>query len=183
MSDFIHPLFTLSHLLQCQGYHLQVFTSGRAKISLQTDGMAKQEFYTARPKRDFEAFARQKARSGACLNEHFKRVEELLDPTGKGHVFRVHEKGNNNATADNAHVVASKNSLSLWLVLDTIVHEWRIPVQVLGALISGTGPKVGAPSIFNEYMPGYEHDWQDAVFTEEDYRAGLREGALPKAVG
>jgi hypothetical protein len=32
------------------------------------------------------------------------------------------------------------------------------------------GPKVGAASIFNQFMPSYEHDWMDALFGFEAYR-------------
>lgn len=183
MTSFIDPHFIPSHLLYYQGYHLQVFTSGRAKISLQREGRHKHDYYCERPKKDREAYRRQKARSYAALPEHFDRVDALLAAHRRAVVFRVHAKGDNNATADNAHLIATQDALSLWWVFGSVVHEWEVPFLVLGGLLSGRGPKIGAASIFNEYSPSYDHDWEDICFAAADYRQGYRApdaGALPQ---
>lgn len=104
MTVFIRPEFTPGTLPTFNGYHLQIFASGRAKISLQTLTLKKkQEFYTVLPKRDREGLRRQKKRSLKDLPAHFAAVDQVLSDHPDAKVFRVHEKGNNNWTADNAH--------------------------------------------------------------------------------
>jgi hypothetical protein len=64
MIEHIRPEFTPDILPTFNGYHLQIFAAGRAKISLQTVTMKKKhEFFAACPKKDRAAFKRQKARS------------------------------------------------------------------------------------------------------------------------
>jgi hypothetical protein len=41
-----------------------------------------------------------------ALPDHFARIDQLLSEHPDAKVFRVHEKGNNNGTADNAHLLA-----------------------------------------------------------------------------
>ena len=178
MTDCIHFSFTPAGLLGFQGYHLQVFTSGRAKLSFQGEGRTQLHYYGERPKRDQEAYRRQKKRSGSLLADHFTQVDALLADLERAYVYRLHLQGNNNATADNAHLVASQYTTSVWLIMGAVVHEWDLPGPAAGCLISGSGPRVGSASLFNEFVPAYEHDWEDAVFSDEHYRRGLREEVL-----
>jgi hypothetical protein len=111
MIEHIRPEFTPDILPTFNGYHLQIFAAGRAKISLQTVTMKKKhEFFASRPKKDRAAFKRQKARSMVALPEHFAAVDQILSDHPDAKVFRLHEKGNNNATADNAHLLASQTT-------------------------------------------------------------------------
>jgi len=100
-------------------------------------------------------------------------------------VFRLHAKGNNNATADNSHLLVSLEQATLWLVMSEVTHQWELTTHLAEALLEGKGKRLGEASIFNEYMPTYEHDWQDAAFGLEDYKMGSRllgaAPALPKA--
>jgi hypothetical protein len=91
-------------------------------------------------------------------------------------VFRVHEKGNNNGTADNAHVLASLEQQALWLVMSGVVHKWQLKAMLVDVLLRGKGKRTGEASIFNEYMPSYDHDWEDAAFELADYKVGQRIG-------
>jgi hypothetical protein len=124
MIEHIRPEFTPGTLPTFNGYHLQIFAAGRAKISLQTVTMKKNEFFASRPKKDRAAFKRQKARSMVALPDHFAAVDQILSDHPDAKVFRLHEKGNNNATADNAHLLASLEQASLWLVMSGVVHKW-----------------------------------------------------------
>ena len=73
-------------------------------------------------------------------------------------------------------VLTEKRRLNV--LLGTLHHRWELPVPVLNALLTARGPRRGSPAIFNEYVPSYEHDWEDVSFTEQDYGKGYRE---PKA--
>lgn len=177
MTVFIRPEFTPGTLLTYLGYHLQIFGSGRAKISLQVEAKKKIEFYTALPKRDRAGFERQKARSISALSDHFARVDQLLSDASDANIFRLYEKGNNNRTADNAHLVASMEENTLWLVMSGVVHQWELNTLLVHVLLEGKGKRKGEASIFNEYAPTQDHDWQDATFEMADYAKGFREGA------
>jgi hypothetical protein len=182
MIEHIRPEFTPNILPTFNGYHLQIFAAGRAKISLQTATMKKNEFFAARPKKDRAALKRQKARSLAALPDHYKRVDQILSDHPEAKVFRLHEKGNNNATADNAHLLASLEEASLWLVMSGVVHKWVLSALLVHVLLEGKGKRVGEASIFNEYVPTQEHDWQDATFEMADYAKGFREGPASTAI-
>jgi hypothetical protein len=183
MIEHIRPEFTPGTLPTFNGYHLQIFAAGRAKISLQTMAMKKKhEFFASRPKKDRAAFKRQKARSLAALPDHYKRVDQILSDHPDAKVFRLHEKGNNNATADNAHLLASLEEASLWLVMSGVVHKWVLSTLLVHVLLEGKGKRVGEASIFNEYVPTQEHDWQDATFEKADYAKGFREGLASTAI-
>ncbi|PXW66435.1 hypothetical protein C7964_10977 [Loktanella sp. PT4BL] len=186
MTVFIRPEFTPGTLPTFNGYHLQIFASGRAKLSLQMlTNNKKKEFYTALPKRDRDGLRRQKARSLATLPDHFARIDQLLSDNPDAKVFRLHAKGDNNATADNAHLLASLEQASLWLVMSDVVHKWELTTMLVHVLLKGKGKRKGEASIFNEYAPTQDHDWQDATFEMGDYAKGFREGpastALPTA--
>jgi hypothetical protein len=181
MTVFIRPEFTPGTLLTFNGYHLQIFAAGRAKISLRTlVNNKKHEFYTALPKRDRAAFQRQKARSLTNLPDHYAAVDQLLSDHPDAKVFRVHEKGNNNATADN-HVLASLDQEALWLVMSGVVHRWELTTMLVHVLLEGKGKRTGEASIFYEYVPTQDHDWQDAEFVMADYAKGFREGPASSA--
>jgi len=186
MTVFIRPEFTPDTLLTFNGYHLQIFAAGRAKISLRTlVNNKKHEFYTALPKRDRAAFQRQKSRSLTTLPDHYAAVDQLLSDYPDAKVFRVHAKGDNNATADNAHLLASLDQEALWLVMSGVVHRWGLTTMLVHVLLEGKGKRTGEASIFYEYVPTQDHDWQDATFEMADYAKGFREGpastALPTA--
>lgn len=174
MTDFIRPEFTPDILTTYLGYHLQFFRSGRAKISFQITPHKKVEFYADCPKRDRQGLLRQKKRSVAAIPQHFDLIATLLRDMPDAKVFRLHAKGNNNATADNAHVLVSLEQATLWLVMSEVTHHWELTPLLAEALLEGKGKRLGEASIFNEYMPTYEHDWQDAAFGLEDYKAGSR---------
>ena len=173
MTQFIDPSFLPPTLTSFQGYHLQVFTSGRVKLSLQGEGKHQIQYYGERPKRDREAYARQRLRSYAEAPDHFDRVDALLEQWKRARVFRIHLKGDNNKTADNAHFIATQDASMIWVVFDAILHTWEVPDMLMPPLLTGNGPKTGLPSVFRAYLPSYEHDWQDAHFGEEHYPDGL----------
>ena len=183
MTVFIRPEFTPSTLPTFNGYHLQIFASGRAKISLQMlTNNKKTEFYTALPKRDRDGSRRQQSRSLEALPHHFARIDQLLSVHPDAKVFRLHAKGDNNATADNAHVIASLEQASLWLVMSGVVHRWALTTMLVHVLLQGKGKRTGEASIFNEYAPTQDHDWQDATFEMMDYARGLRDGPASTAI-
>jgi hypothetical protein len=174
MTDFIRPEFTPDILTTYLGYHLQFFRSGRAKVSLQITPQRKVEFYADCPKRDRQGLLRQKTRSVAALPKHFDLIATLLRDVPDAKVFRLHAKGDNNATADNAHLLVSLDQAALWLVMSEVTHQWELTPLLAQVLLEGKGKRLGEASIFNEYMPTYEHDWQDAEFGLEDYTVGSR---------
>lgn len=174
MTKFIHSLFTPSGLEVFQGYHFQIFSSGKAKVTFQGEGRHQVPYYAERPKRDKEGYRRQKARSGHLTPDHFDLVDHYLASAEGVMIYRLRLLGNNNATADNAHLLATRFDTCAWLVFDSIVHEWELPAPVLVDLLAGTGPKTGSPSVFHEFVPTYEHDWQTATFDEALYKRGYR---------
>ncbi|SFJ55605.1 hypothetical protein [Celeribacter neptunius] len=177
-TSYIDPKFFNANLSQYQGYHLQVFRAGRAKISLQAETQQKHEYFAQRPKRDLEGYGRQKARSRDNSKEHFRIVDRLLADNTDAKVYRLYAKGNNNETADNAHLIASVAKKTIWLVMGTITHRWIVLSAVVEWLVSGKGARTGEQSLFNEYMPSYEHDWQDASFLPEDYKHEIRDNVF-----
>ena len=178
MTDYIHPQFTPEGLPTFVGYHLQIFTAGRAKISLQYEGAKKLNYFASCPKKDRQALARQKGRTGRLITDHYRLIDMLLDDVPDGRVLRVYLSGNTNKTADNAHVVVSIEQSCLWLILSEMVHQWVLPTPLAHIVLAGGGPKRGASSVFNEYMSSLEHDWQNATFEIDDYKSGLREQTL-----
>ena len=126
MTDFIRPEFTPDVLTTYLGYHLQFFRSGRAKISFQITPHKKVEFYADCPKRDRQGLLRQKTRSVAAIPKHFDLIATLLSTAPDAKVFRLHAKGNNNATADNAHLLVSLDQATLWLVMSEVTHQWEL---------------------------------------------------------
>ena len=166
--------FSSATLQTYQGYSLQVFASGRIKLSFHRSHNDRVEYYCVKAKRCKEAYKRQHTRSYTLMAEHFNLVDRLLASHSRCLIHRVHLKGDTNATADNAHVVTDIDQSCINLLLGTMHHEWILPRPVLNTLLEAKGPKRGKGSIFNEYMASYEHDWDDAVFEEQDYREGYR---------
>jgi len=109
------------------------------------------------------------------MPEHYRLIEQLLAEHPESLLYRVHIKGDSNATADNAHVIVLIEKRRLHLVLGMLHHRWELPVPVLNALLTARGPRRGSPAIFNEYMASYQHDWEDLTFREQDYGEGYRE--------
>jgi hypothetical protein len=174
MIEHIRPEFTPDILTTYLGYHLQLFRSGRAKISFQITPQKKVEFYADRPKRDRQGLLRQKKRAVTAIPKHFDLIATILSTAPDAKVFRLHEKGNNNATADNAHLLLSVEQATLWLVMSEVTHQWELTTPLAQILLEAKGKRLGEASIFNEYMPTYEHDWEDAEFGLDDYKVGPR---------
>ena len=182
MTKFIDPKLSQEALETYQGYSLQVFTSGRIKLSFYKSHKDRIEYYAVKPKRSREAYKRQNDRSALTKPEHYQLIEELLAEHPTSLIYRVHLKGDINATADNAHVFVLTEKKHLYVLLDTLTHQWHLPTQVINALITATGPKKGCSAIFNEYMASYQHDWVDIIFTEQDYRDGYRADTVNRPV-
>jgi len=161
----IDPNFSHEGLSAFQGYSLQLFGSGRIKLTLQTQrNTNRSEYYADAPKRDVEAYKRQKNRSGELLAQHFNLVDRLITEQDDTKVFRVHVKSDNNATADNAHVITSIGSTCVFCAFDNICHTWQFDRSMLVRLYAKQGARKGVSSYLNEYVASYEHDWEDASF-------------------
>ena len=182
MTKYIDPKLSQESLETYQGYSLQVFTSGRIKLSFHKSHKDRVEYYAVKPKRSREAYKRQYDRSALTKPEHYQLVEELLAEHPNSLIYRMHLKGDINATTDNAHVLVTTNKELLHLVLDKLTHQWQLPTQVINALLTASGPKKGRSAIFNEYMASYQHDWVDMTFTEQDYRNGYRADTVNRPV-
>ena len=182
MTKYIDPKLSQEILETYQGYSLQVFTSGRIKLSFHKSHKDRVEYYAVKPKRSREAYRRQCDRSATAKPEHYQLVEELLAEHPNSLIYRMHLKGDINATADNAQVLVPTDKGLLHLVLGSLTHQWHLPTQVINALLIASGPKKGRSAIFNEYMASYQHDWEDMTFTEQDYRDGYRADTVNRSV-
>ncbi len=116
-----------------------------------------------------EAYAKQRQRSHLAYPEHFAMINVILERCPNTLIHRVHLKRDNNATVDHAHALTDISEKTCHVVLNTLHHAWELPKETVQALHFRGGPKVGAASIFNQYMPSFEHDWMDAVFGAADY--------------
>jgi hypothetical protein len=67
-------------------------------------------------------------------------------------------------------------------VMSGVVHRWVLTTLLVHILLEAKGKRVGEASIFNEYVPTQEHDWQDATFEMADYAKGFREGLASTAI-
>ena len=135
--------FSSATLQTYQGYSLQVFASGRIKLSFHRSHNDRVEYYCVKAKRCKEAYKRQHTRSYASMAKHFNLVDRLLASPYRCLIQRVHLKGDTNATADNAHVVTDIDEGCMNLLLGTMHHEWFLPRPVLNALLEASGPKRG----------------------------------------
>lgn len=163
------------------GYSLQAFSSGRFKLTFHAGPHRRYEYYVVAPKRDREAYRRQKLRSGELCSAHFQLVDRLLAERGPLQIFRVHEKTNSNDTADNAHLLLDVERRQACVVLGEVQHLWPLPEEVLDDVLRGRGERRGAASIFNEYLLTYEHEWTAYEVHREDYARGYRNAAPTRA--
>ena len=175
MNKHIDPNLSPETLQTYQGYSLQVFSSGRIKLSFHRSHKDRVEYYGECPKRHRDAYTNQHNRSVLALPQHFALVDDLLLRCPHSLIHRLHLKGDNNATADNAHVITDTDDKTCHVVLNTVHHQWALPAAVVNEMLSRSGPKRGAASCFNEYVPSYDHDWMDVVFRLADYRSGHRD--------
>lgn len=174
MNNHHDPRFNTDTLRTYQGYSLQVFASGRIKLSFHITHINRIEYYCDCPKRHREAYNRQKTRSAPILPKHFELTDRILKDAPYSLIFRVHLKADNNATADNAHIVIDTDACLCHVILEQLHHQWELPSRAVQNLLSRTGPRVGGASCFNEYMPSYDHDWDDTMFQLSDYTNGFR---------
>ena len=182
MTKYFDPDLSQETLETYQGYSLQVFASGRIKLSFHRSHKDRAEYYAVKPKRFREAYRRQYDRSASAMPEHYRLIEQLLAEHPESLVYRVHRKGDSNATADNAHVIVLKEKRRLHVLLGTLHHRWELPGPVLDALLTARGPRRGSPAIFNEYMASYQHDWEDVSFREQDYGEAYRADTFNRSV-
>ena len=98
-------------------------TSGRIKLSFHKSHKDRVEYYAVKPKRSREAYKRQYNRSALTKPEHYQLIEELLAEHPNSLIYRVHLKGDINATADNAHVFVLTEKKHLHVLLDTLTHR------------------------------------------------------------
>ena len=103
MTKYIDPKLSQESLETYQGYSLQVFTSGRIKPSFHKSHKDRVESYGVKPKRSREAY-KMYDRSALTKPEHYQLIEELLAEHPNSLIYRMHLKGDINATADNTHI-------------------------------------------------------------------------------
>ena len=65
MTKYFDPDLSQETLESYRGYSLQVFASGRIKLSFHRSHMDRIEYYAANPKRSLEAYKRQYDRSAS----------------------------------------------------------------------------------------------------------------------
>ena len=182
MTKYFDQKLSQDALETYQGYSLQVFTSGRFKLSFHITHAQRVEYYGECPKRYRAAYENQYSRSHENMAEHFEIVADVLAASPHSLVHRVHLKGDNNATADNAHIVTDTDKCTCHVILSSLHHQWQLPRDVVHALLSASGPRKGAASCFNEYMPSYEHDWYAATFQCSEYDVGYRKNVVAPKV-
>lgn len=175
--SFICSVFEPETLNTIHGYSLQAFSSGRFKLSFHAGSHRRYEYYVVAPKRDREAYRRQKLRSETLCPSHFQFVDRLLAERGPLHIFRVHEKTNSNDTTDNAHLLLDVERREACVVIGEVLHLWPLPEEVLADVLRAHGERRGAASVFNEYLLTYEHEWTNYEVQLEDYSRGYRNAA------
>lgn len=166
--SFHSSVFTLDFLETVQGYSLQAFASGRFKLSFQTPSKSRAEYYGVVPKRDREAYQRQRLRSLESSSDHFFLVDSILLERPSARIYRLHEKTNSNDTADNAHILLDIDQHEACVVLGDVLHVWSLPPEVVADVIRAQGARSGEASVFNEYLLTYEHGWTPYKLTLED---------------
>src|SRR6056300_1078885 len=92
MNKYDDPKLSLETHQSYQGYSLQVFTSGRIKLSLHISHTHRVEYYGECPKRFREAYARQSQRSLEVMPDHFTCVDAILEGSPASLIHRVHLK-------------------------------------------------------------------------------------------
>ena len=88
MTKYIDPKLSQETLETYQGYSLQVFTSGRIKLSFHKSHQDRVEYYAVKPKRSREAYKRQNDRSALTKPEHYQLIEELLAEHPNSLIYR-----------------------------------------------------------------------------------------------
>ena len=78
MNKYYDPNLSKETLETFQGYSLQVFTSGRIKLSFHITHRHRNEYYAVRPNRFREAYSKQYQRSQLAYPEHFALVSDIL---------------------------------------------------------------------------------------------------------
>ena len=129
MNKYDDPNLSPQTLQTYQGYSLQVFTSGRIKLSFHISHTHRVEYYGECPKRFREAYARQSQRSLQVMPEHFACVDAILDGSPYSLIHWVHLKADNNATADNAHIVTDTEQEICHVILGSLHHQWGLPAR------------------------------------------------------
>ena len=129
MNKYDDPNLSPQTLQTYQGYSLQVFTSGRIKLSFHISHAHRVEYYGECPKRFREAYARQSQRSLQVMPEHFACVGAILDGSPYSLIHRIHLKADNNATADNAHIVTDTEQEICHVILGSLHHQWGLPAR------------------------------------------------------
>ena len=175
LNKYYDPNLSQETLETYQGYSLQVFSSGRIKLSFHFTHGHRNEYYAVRPNRFREANVKQHQRSQLAYPEHFELVSDILATCPNTLIHRVHLKGDNNATVDHAHALTDISGKTYHVVLNTLHHASELPTEAVQAVHLRGGPKVGAASILNEYMPSYEHDLMGTVFCDADFRGASSE--------
>jgi hypothetical protein len=76
MNKYYDPNLSQETLETYQGYSLQVFTSGRIKLSFHITHRHRNEYYAVRPNRFREAYAKQHQRSqlALCIGQRYTGV-------------------------------------------------------------------------------------------------------------
>ena len=133
MNTYDDPNLSPQILQTYQGYSLQVFTSGRIKMSFHVSHTHRVEYYGECPKRFHEAYARQAQRSHHVMPKHFACVDAMLEGSPYSRIHRVHLKADNNATADNAHIITDIDQDLCHVVLGSLHHQWELPKSVIQA--------------------------------------------------
>ena len=123
MNTYDDPNLSPQILQTYQGYSLQVFTSGRIKMSFHVSHAHRVEYYGECPKRFHEAYARQAQRSHHVMPKHFACVDAMLEGSPYSRIHRVHLKADNNATADNAHIVTDTEQEICHVVLGCLHRQ------------------------------------------------------------
>ena len=90
MTKYIDPKLSQESLETYQGYSLQVFTSGRIKLSFHKSHKDRVEYYAVKPKRSREAYKRQYDCSAFTKPEHYQLIEMLLAEHPNSLIYRVH---------------------------------------------------------------------------------------------
>ena len=140
MTKYIDPKLSQEILETYQGYSLQVFTSGRIKLSFHKSHKDRVEYYAECPRRFKEAYAKQQQRSAKEYPEHFDLVDSLLANCPHSLIHRLHKKADNNATADNAHIITDTEADSCHVLLGHMHHCWILPTAALKHLMIRSGP-------------------------------------------
>jgi hypothetical protein len=105
------------------------------------------EYYGECPKRFKEAYAKQSRRSRAYLPDHFNLVETLLVNCPHSLIHRLHMKADNNATADNAHVITDIEADTCHVLLGVLPEQLALDGFARAVVRGPTAGGYGAQSL------------------------------------